>query len=206
MSQKHWGKCGKQDATTIGQPGPGSEPIPVVRPIYGLVLSRAPVRNPPMGSQPQAAPGGINFAAFGTSLSSGLSTGLAAAILAAQQLAHQLLQAASTKTDWTQIQKEQILKIMGHPENADFASLATSVWQEFISEGKTANAVERVLKSKFRIDADDPDALDVTPYFLPVNFTGHPGGSICPSGPHHHKYHPWDHATGLRPTFGGQTT
>jgi hypothetical protein len=31
-------------------------------------------------------------------------------------------------------------------------------------EGKTSNAVERVLKSKFRIDAEDPDAPDVTPY------------------------------------------
>jgi hypothetical protein len=106
----------------------------------------APARNPPTGFQSQAATGGINFAAFGTSLSSGLSTGLAAAILAAQQLA-QPLQAASTKTDWTQIQKDQILKIMGHPKNADFAWLAPPVWQEIVSEGKTANAVERVLKN-----------------------------------------------------------
>jgi hypothetical protein len=33
-----------------------------------------------------------------------------------------------------------------------------------ITEDKTALAVERVLKSKFRRDADDPDAPDVTPY------------------------------------------
>jgi hypothetical protein len=53
---------------------------------------------------------------------------------------------------------------MGHLEGSDFGTVAPPIWQEFVSEGKTAEAVERVLKVKFRIDADDPDAPDVTPY------------------------------------------
>jgi hypothetical protein len=53
---------------------------------------------------------------------------------------------------------------MGLPSHHDFATDAPPVWQEIVAEGKNMAAMERVLKSKFRVDADDPDAPDITPY------------------------------------------
>jgi hypothetical protein len=45
---------------------------------------------------------------------------------------------------------------MGLPSHHDFATDAPPVWQEIVAEGKNMAAMERVLKSKFRVDADDP--------------------------------------------------
>jgi hypothetical protein len=115
----------------------------------------------PGGGQPAQGP--IDFNAFGASLTNGLSTGMAAAILVAQQLATPL-QATKAKEGWTALEQEQILKVMGRAANEDFLATVPSIWQEFIAEGKTADAVERVLRGRFRVDADDPDAPDVTPY------------------------------------------
>jgi hypothetical protein len=112
---------------------------------------------PPMG------PGGIDFNALGASLSSGLSTGIAAALMTAQQLAAPL-QSAKAKEDWSPLLQEQVLKLMGLPADHDFITTAPPVWQEIVAEGKTMAAVERVLKSKFRVDADNPDAPDITPF------------------------------------------
>jgi hypothetical protein len=36
--------------------------------------------------------------------------------------------------------------------------------QQIVAEGKNMAAVERVLKSKFWVDADNPDTPDITPY------------------------------------------
>jgi hypothetical protein len=46
----------------------------------------------------------------------------------------------------------------------DFDMVTPPVWWDFLTEGKTADSVERVLRAKFRTDADNPDAPDVTPY------------------------------------------
>jgi hypothetical protein len=109
---------------------------------------------------PPLNPGGIDFNAFGASLSSGLSTGIAAALVTAQQLATPL-QPAKAKDDWSPLLQEQVLKLMGLPPDHDFTAVAPSVWQEIVADGKNMAAVERVLKSKFRVDADNPDAPDI---------------------------------------------
>jgi hypothetical protein len=87
----------------------------------------------PTGTGPPPAQGAIDFNAFGTSLSTELSTGLAAAILAAQNMA-QPLQSDKTKGDWPQLQKNQILKMMGRQIDDNFMAEAPSVWQNFLTE------------------------------------------------------------------------
>jgi hypothetical protein len=66
--------------------------------------------------------------------------------------------------DWTPFQKEQVVRVMGLEAHHDFDVVAPPIWRDFLTDGKTADAVERVLRAKFRKDADDPDAPDVTPY------------------------------------------
>jgi hypothetical protein len=78
---------------------------------------------------PTSPHGAIDCNAYGASLLTGLSTGLAAAILAAQNLA-QPFQANKPKGDWSQLQKDQILKIMGQPNNNNFLTEAPAVWQK----------------------------------------------------------------------------
>jgi hypothetical protein len=127
---------------------------------YPAISGPAPGQG--LAPRPQGQ-GGIDFNAFRASLSLGLSTGIAAALLSAQQLAA-LLQPAKAKDDWSPLLQEQVLKLMGLPTLHDFTLVAPPVWQEIVAEGKNMAAVERVLKSKFRVDFDNPDAPDITPY------------------------------------------
>jgi hypothetical protein len=114
--------------------------------------------NPPIGlGQPVQGP--IDFNAFRASLSNGLSTGLAAALMVAQQVAAPL-QASKTKEDWTGLLQKQVPKIVGMAETADFATAAPAIWQEFVTEGKTADAFH----GRFPIDTGNPDAPDIVPY------------------------------------------
>jgi hypothetical protein len=48
----------------------------------------------------------------------------------------------------------------------DFATTAPAIWQESVTEGKTANtnADKWVFRGHFRVDADNPDAPDSTSY------------------------------------------
>jgi hypothetical protein len=83
---------------------------------YPNISGPAPAMGPPH-AQPVA--GGMDFTAFGASLSAGLSTGLAAAIANAQQLAAPL-QPTKAKEDWSPLLREQVLKLMGLPSHHDF--------------------------------------------------------------------------------------
>jgi hypothetical protein len=56
-----------------------------------------------------------------------------------------------------------IIKLMGRGEDADFDSVAPPIWAEFVSQGRTAEDIQQVLKDKFRLDPSDPNADDVTP-------------------------------------------
>jgi hypothetical protein len=130
------------------------------------------------GGPPPMAQAPMDFAAFGNSLSNGLSTGIAAAMAAAQQLAAPL-QPTRSSTDWTDLQKEHIMKLMGLPAMGNFSQVPP-IWQEFLTEGKTTAAVERVLKSKVRTDPDDPDTPNVIPYISRRTAKDIVNGSFAP--------------------------
>jgi hypothetical protein len=73
------------------------------------------------------------------------------------------LPSARVKEDWTPLQKRSIMKVMGRGEDADFDAVAPPIWAESVSEGRTAEDIQRVFQDKFRLDPNDPDANEVTP-------------------------------------------
>jgi hypothetical protein len=115
------------------------------------------------GNQPLP---GVDLTAFGESLARGLSTGLTATFSTAAQGIQAFLPVQSTRTreDWTPLQRKTILKVMGKHASTDFDQEAPPIWAEFVSEGKSAEDIQRVIQDKFRRDPNDPDADDVTPF------------------------------------------
>jgi hypothetical protein len=91
----------------------------------------------------------------------GMTTGLSSLISAITPLV-----ASKADAKWTNLQKQAILRNSGLPQGSDWNHLGRQpIWNVYASEGRTVDAVQRVLASRFIINTTDPDLDDVVPIF-----------------------------------------